>query len=124
MKDRKLSEHFKNSEFACKCKCKTLFIIDPSLITFLERVREYYGLPVTIDSGFRCFKRNKDVGGSPRSQHLYGRAADFHIEGVSPDEVADWCAEFNLAGGVGRYDTFTHVDMRGTIARWDERTKR
>ena len=29
-----------------------------------------------------------------------------------------------LFDGVGRYDTFTHVDSRGLRARWDMRTKK
>ena len=69
---------------------------------------------------------NRQIGGVPTSQHLGGKAADIVIEGVTPDEVADaidFLIECGLMkeGGLGRYDTFTHYDIRGTKARWDYR---
>ena len=39
---------------------------------------------------------------------------------MHPDEVADACEKFD---GLGRYDTFTHIDSRGSKARWDKRTE-
>jgi len=42
----------------------------------LEPVRELYGAPITISSGYRCQRTNKAVGGKPNSQHLTGEAAD------------------------------------------------
>ena len=31
---------------------------------------------MTVNSGFRCAKHNREVGGVPASQHLRGEAAD------------------------------------------------
>ena len=46
----------------------------------LERIREHLGdMPVHISSGFRNKALNDAVGGSHRSQHLYGQAADFFV---------------------------------------------
>lgn len=42
----------------------------------LEPVRQLYGAPITISSGYRCQRVNKAVGGKPNSQHLTGEAAD------------------------------------------------
>jgi hypothetical protein len=53
---------------------------------------------------------------------MKGTATDIAVKGMSPDEVAD-CAE-KLFDGLGRYDTFTHVDSRGKKARWDLRSKK
>ena len=42
----------------------------------LEPLREHFGAPIRINSGFRCKELNKAVGGAPTSYHTQGRAAD------------------------------------------------
>lgn len=42
----------------------------------LDDIRERYGYPIYITSGYRCPKLNKAVGGKPTSQHLKAEAAD------------------------------------------------
>lgn len=42
----------------------------------LQPIRDKYGKPINISSGFRCQTLNKLVGGVPSSQHQYGMAAD------------------------------------------------
>ena len=42
----------------------------------LQPIRDKYGLPITVNSGYRCSTLNKLVGGSKTSQHLTGQAAD------------------------------------------------
>lgn len=42
----------------------------------LDPVRELWGAPLTINSGYRCPELNSAVGGSASSQHLSGEAAD------------------------------------------------
>ncbi len=42
----------------------------------LDPLREAYGKPVTVTSGYRCSALNKAVGGSATSQHMVGQAAD------------------------------------------------
>ena len=42
----------------------------------LDPLREHYGQPIIINSGYRCDKRNKAVGGAATSQHKLGQAAD------------------------------------------------
>ena len=42
----------------------------------LDPLREAYGKPIRVNSGFRCEKLNKKVGGSKTSDHLHGMAAD------------------------------------------------
>ena len=98
------------------------------LATNLEVLRAHFNAPVTVNSAYRSPEHNAAVGGAKNSQHLLGKAADVVIQGVSPDETADaieFLIEVGLMkeGGVGRYDTFTHYDIRGTKARWDFRSK-
>ena len=51
-----------------------------NLALLTERVqdpaRERLGMPIIVNSGYRCRDLNKAVGGSPSSQHLSGQAAD------------------------------------------------
>lgn len=42
----------------------------------LDSLREYYGKPIIVSSGYRCEKLNKAVGGATNSGHLTGYAAD------------------------------------------------
>ena len=59
----------------------------------LEPVREHYGRPVLIHSGYRSAAVNKAVGGSPSSQHMQGEAVDFHVSGHTEYDVALWISE-------------------------------
>lgn len=42
----------------------------------LDPLRELYGKPIIINSGYRCTKLNKAIGGAKNSQHLVGQASD------------------------------------------------
>ena len=55
----------------------------------LQPVREKFG-PVRVNSGYRGPALNKAVGGSKRSQHCHGEAADFECSRVGNDELAEW----------------------------------
>lgn len=116
--NKKVSENFRVREFACTDGSDPIFI-DTELVTVLQKVRAHFGKSVTITSAYRTPTKNKACGGSTYSQHLYGRAADVKISGVSPKKVAAY-AETLLKnkGGIGIYATFTHIDTRATKARW------
>lgn len=116
-------KNFKREEFACKCgKYCNGFPVepDPELVEILQKIRHHFGKPVHINSAIRCEKHNTNVGGASGSQHKKGTAADIRVEGISPGEVAAY-AETLLpgTGGIGRYATFTHVDVRKVKARWN-----
>lgn len=42
----------------------------------LDKVREMWGKPIGVNSGYRSYELNKAVGGAKNSQHLRGEAAD------------------------------------------------
>ena len=50
----------------------------------LDPLREAYGKPITVTSGYRCPRLNRAVGGAANSQHIKGEAAD--ITAGSPSE--------------------------------------
>jgi len=91
--------------------------MDPELIKLLERIRSHFGKPVRITSGYRCENHNRAVGGATYSQHRKGTAADFVVDGIEPETVWRWLNGLHI-GGLGRYDNFTHIDVRGYRARW------
>lgn len=67
-------------EFRCKC-CTDLPVdawmyVEHLVNNVLDPVREKYGKPIRVTSGFRCEKHNAKVGGAKHSQHLFGQAAD------------------------------------------------
>lgn len=57
----------------------------------MQKIRDYFGVPVIITSGYRCQRLNQAVGGAADSQHLTGQAVDFVIPGFTPAQIADWC---------------------------------
>ncbi|OCG19627.1 D-Ala-D-Ala carboxypeptidase family metallohydrolase [Gilliamella sp. WF3-4] len=113
-----LSTHFKRSEFACKCGCG-FDDVNPLLIDVLEDIRAHFNAPVFVNSACRCKKHNQAVGGKTSSQHVLGNAADIRVKNVPPSAVADYLDAKCLENfGIGRYRTFTHVDVRAVKARW------
>lgn len=46
----------------------------------LQPLREWYGKPINVTSGYRSPKVNKAIGGSGTSEHCFGKAADFTIQ--------------------------------------------
>ena len=98
-------------------------------MVLLQCIREHFGRPVHITSGYRTASRNAAVGGSKTSQHLLGRAADFWVEDVPVSTVAAYTEQLLPGrGGIGRYPKdsahparttgWVHLDTRAAQARW------
>ena len=116
--NKKVSTNFRVKEFACTDGSDPIFI-DSDLVNILQKIRTHFGKSVTITSAYRTPGKNKAVGGTTYSQHLYGRAADIKVNGVSPKKVAAYEETLlKIKGGIGTYSTFTHIDTRTIKARW------
>lgn len=86
MTDTQLTPHFKMSEFTNSDYAKTHNIRNAfqskymtnltNLVAVLETIRQRYGLPITVTSGYRSKALNSALGGVANSDHLYGAAAD------------------------------------------------
>ncbi len=122
----KLTDNFWLDEFYCKDGTSVPDqLIDNvcKLSESLQALRDYIGRPIKITSAYRHEDYNRAVGGSKNSQHLLAKAADLKVSGVSPRMLAD-AIEYLISeglmaqGGLGRYKTFTHYDIRGDRARW------
>ncbi len=122
-KKTQLSENFNTLELDCKGSgCCKATIIDPQLITYLQAIRNHFGKPVQITSGYRCLTHNQRVGGATGSRHSKGQAADIVVSGVAPKEVAKFAESIGIKG-IGLYETsadghFTHIDTRETKSFW------
>lgn len=118
--DIQLSKNFHLKEAECKCgKCEET-LVNMNHVTKLQQLREDLNSSINISSWYRCPDHNKAVGGEKNSMHMKGHATDIVVEGMTPLEVQDACESFD---GLGRYDSFTHIDSRGYKARWDLRVK-
>lgn len=114
-----ISKNFRVREFRCQDGSDVVFI-ESDLVDILQKIRDHFGKAVTITSAFRTASHNKKVGGATYSQHLYGTAADIKVSGVTASAVADFAETLMPnTGGIGRYSTFTHVDVRSIKSRWN-----
>lgn len=122
-----LNEYFHTSEFECKCKREgcTITRVSKELVEALFELRKFAG-PVKITSAYRCKRHNKLVGGTKTSRHTKGEAADVQCVNLFPNNVQDYALKYlkKWIRGVGRYDTFTHLDSRTRPTVWDRRSKK
>jgi hypothetical protein len=58
--------------------------------TLLQPIRNHFGKPVTVSSGYRSVDLCEAIGSSSKSQHAKGEAADFEIGGVDNKELGLW----------------------------------
>lgn len=56
----------------------------------LQPIRDHFGKGVKVNSGFRSLETNQATGGSSKSDHVKGQAADIEIPGVPNAELAQW----------------------------------
>lgn len=114
-----LTHNLSRHEFACQCGCG-FDTVDYELVKVIQRMCDYLETTVTINSGCRCQKHNRKIGGSLVSQHLQGRAADCVFNGIDVSTI------WNLAMlwyprvyGFGSYTWGIHIDTRTNgPARW------
>lgn len=123
--NEELTKNFSLREFHCHCKLDTCTItmVNDQLLTALQLIRNHFKSTIKILSGYRCVQHNIDVGGSKQSQHLIGLAADIIVFDVPPKEVQEYLImqQDNLEITIGRYDTFTHIDVREEPIIFDRR---
>lgn len=114
------SRHLKWHELQCKDgtpypdKWRDNRAVDLALA--FEEVRELYGKPITVLSGYRSEKHNRAIGGARFSQHVQGRALDLRPPDGVPLEmfwhdIRSNAWRFGIRG-IGKYKTFIHIDVR------------
>lgn len=108
--------NFKVREFACKDGTSQTKI-DRELVKLLQQIREHFGQPLVINSGYRTDAYNSKVGGAKASYHLSGQAADIRISGIAPIKIAAYAESLGVQG-IGLYASFVHVDTRSRKYYW------
>lgn len=119
----KISKNFTWAEFTASDTVKRYGIINQitdwdvrdNIIALVENVlqplRDAYGKPITINSGYRCAELNKKVGGVATSQHTKGQAADCGCD--DPLALARLIIELGLPfDQMGLYASFVHLSYK------------
>ncbi len=128
----KLTNNFNKSEFECSCGCNMpeSVLSNIKIVAInLQILRDFVNSSIKVNSAYRCVEHNQRIGGASRSQHVLGKASDIVVKGYTPDEVFDIVQNLRrnpmLKGvifqGIGRYNTFTHLDIRDNYTTWDKR---
>jgi hypothetical protein len=121
------SAHFNLAEFRCRDGTDVPERFRGNvqqLMDNLEILRSELGdNSIRVNSGYRTPAYNQSINGSRQSRHMCGQAADIRVNSYIPIQVADTIESLigqsrMVQGGLGRYPSFIHYDVRGTRARW------
>lgn len=87
------------------------------LICAVQAWLVYFGYtgPLRVTSGYRSKKTNSSLENAAKnSMHLYGKAIDFKVPGLTSAQIANIAKQFQ-AGGIGIYpnQNFIHLDTGG-----------
>lgn len=144
----KISKNFIIQEFVPKQTFEhfgesSVWLIDPKLINLMQQIRDYFGKSITINNwhsggnfNYRGFRDDsfyyqwdnnlsayKSKSKGKFSQHRMGRAVDFNIDGITPDEVraefmkneSQWLEMGLTTIEDGKFaPTWVHLDIRFT----------
>lgn len=123
MERNKLSRSFEWKEFTKSDTAARLHIINEitdwevrdnikALVeNLLQPLRDVWGGPLFINSGYRCPELNKAVGGVPTSQHVKGQAADIGV--TDPYALAKLAKKMRLPyDQMIVYASFVHISYR------------
>jgi hypothetical protein len=94
----------------------------PSLLAVVrvaDEARHRLGKAVKINSAYRSPAYNRAISGASKSIHVLGGALDLSGSPVTLRRILREMRDEGLfKGGIGRYPTFTHVDVRGKNVDW------
>lgn len=121
--DMRLTENFTLQEFASKDGAPFPHEVVKNLSILAEQlqvIRDHFGKPIEITSGYRSPKHNAKIKGAKHSYHTKGMAADIKVQGVEPKEVAAVIKRMMdtgmiRKGGLKAYASWVHYDFRGQI---------
>ncbi len=107
-------KHFQKSEFTCKCGCGSNNM-SLEVVKVADEIRSHFGKPAIVNSGYRCTKHNKNVGGVSNSRHLKGKAIDIYVRGISGQTLLAYTRKLVNQGKL-RYTYFiagdaVHIDI-------------
>lgn len=137
MRNKKLTKNFKEKEFVesrffgdFQKEVNKLYKSNEEvrsntklLAEQLQVLRDELNKPVSINIGYRPLEWELKQGRSGKSQHVLGKAADFVVKGMSPDDLANVIKRLIRTGkmkdgGLGVYSSWVHYDIGGKGRRW------
>jgi uncharacterized protein YcbK (DUF882 family) len=98
-----------------------LILMDERLLMSLDAIREHYKRPVTVNNWYsggkfslRGLRPMNSVVGAKYSQHKFGRAVDFDVQGISPEQVRNDIRSglFPLITCIEKDVNWVHIDVR------------
>jgi len=103
-------KYFKRHETACEC-CGDNHM-DAGFMLELGMLRHECQFPFIVTSGYRCKKRNEEVGGKPNSTHLKGYAVDIKLPSNTADMHKLLKSATAMSFNIGIYPESIHLDIR------------
>jgi zinc D-Ala-D-Ala carboxypeptidase len=107
-----VTEHFSNTELACKCGCGMLPKLD--FMDKVQRMRDFLDFPMVVTSAARCPDYNAKVSSTGRTgPHTTGRAIDLAVSREQAYVMLAYATRHGFTGigvaqkGAGR---FIHLD--------------
>jgi uncharacterized protein YcbK (DUF882 family) len=124
--DEQLTKNFRLKEFHSSDGAdmpRSVYNNIKKLAVELQKIRDVWGEPLHVNSGYRSPELNKKVGGASKSFHMLGMAADLSCKGWRGKDIAvSIMQQIGLGtiynGGVGTYKTFVHYDIGDNNRRW------
>lgn len=109
-----ITRNFAQDEFTCHCghcafSAPQSGLVDLHLVQLLQLVRDEFGHPITVSSGRRCPRYNKQVRGVSNSYHTRGLAADIcatDMLGLAECVIAQEGFSY-----IELHDSYIHVDI-------------
>ena len=117
-----IASYFSDTELACRCGCN-LMQFHPGFLDELEKLRIAFNEPMHVNSGCRCLKHNRDVGGTEKSLHIGDRpqhpgqkgtlAIDIQsMNGTYRGRLFSIAWDFGWSVGWHSRPAFLHLDRR------------
>jgi len=105
---KRIYRFFSKQELACPCCGKVDMDLDFMLA--LNKLRESYGKPLYVSSGYRCKKHNTKIKGHHNSAHMQGKAIDLKTYGIASTAraISDRASDFI---GIEIGTKHVHLDM-------------
>ncbi len=86
-------------------------MMSKELLDILDKVREEFGKPITINSGYRTTAHNESVGGTEKSSHTKGLAVDIACNSSRDRFILTSLLIGNGITRLGIAKTFIHADI-------------
>ena len=108
-------KYFSQAEMACKCGCGEA-PMDEDFMRVLDAIREDFGKPLAVSSGYRCPSHNAVVSSTGSTgPHTTGCAADVKVSGADAHRILELALQYGAMGiGVSQKgphgSRFIHID--------------